>query len=111
MTVAANVLDHPDDITKLMENARRASDLMKALSHEARLMILCLLVEGEKPVSELERRLGLPQASVSQHLARLRGDTLVKARRDGRMIHYSIATPEVTKLMTTLHNIYCNPKC
>lgn len=111
MNVAEHVLERPDEIAQLMENARRASELMKALSHEARLTILCLLVEGEKPVSELERRLGLPQASVSQHLARLRGDALVKARRDGRMIHYSIATPEVTKIMTTLHDIYCSPRC
>ncbi len=110
MNAVVQTFAQPEEIARLMENARRASEMLKALSHEARLMILCLLVEGEKPVSEIERRLGLPQASVSQHLARLRGDELVKARRDGRMIYYSIAMPEVTKIMATLHHIYCHPK-
>lgn len=109
MTVVAQIHEKPDDIALLMDSARRASDLMKALSHEARLLILCLLSDGEKSVSELERRLAMPQASVSQHLARLRTDHLVKARREGRMIYYSIATPEVTQVIGTLYDIYCNP--
>lgn len=95
-----------DDIVALMDSARRACALMKALSHEGRLLILCTLSEGEKSVTELERRMMIPQASVSQHLARLRNDHLVKARRDGRMIYYSIATPEVTRIIETLCAIY-----
>ena len=110
MTAPAQTLDKAHDIALLMDRARHACDLLKALSHEARLLILCLLCEGEKPVSELERSLGLPQATVSQHLARLRGDALVKARRDGRMIYYRIATPEVTALIATLCKIYCPEK-
>ncbi|MEC9402149.1 MAG: metalloregulator ArsR/SmtB family transcription factor, partial [Pseudomonadota bacterium] len=60
------------DLDLLMEQARKASDLLKALSHEVRLVILCLLSEGEKSVSELEEILTMPQAAVSQQLARLR---------------------------------------
>src|SRR3546814_21021185 len=60
------------DIDVLMEQARKAGDLLKALSHESRLLILCILAEGEKSVSELEELLSMPQAAVSQQLARLR---------------------------------------
>ncbi|MEZ5832371.1 MAG: metalloregulator ArsR/SmtB family transcription factor [Dongiaceae bacterium] len=97
------------DIDKLMEQARKASDLLKALSHESRLLILCVLVEGEKSVSELEEIMSLPQAAVSQQLARLRFDRLVNARRDGRMIYYSIANEEVAQLVGLLYEFFCKP--
>lgn len=84
-----------------------ASDLLKALSHETRLLILCLLAEGEKSVSDLEQILDLPQAAVSQHLARLRYDRLVSTRRDGRMIFYSLAGEEVTRIVATLYDLFC----
>ena len=67
--------------------ARRASEFLKALTHEARLLILCMLVEEEKTVSELEERLDMSQSAVSQQLARLREDGLVAARREGRNIY------------------------
>ena len=97
------------DPAALMEQARKASDLMKALSHETRLVILCLLSEGEKSVSELEQILSMPQATVSQQLARLRFDRLVNARRDGRTIHYSIADEEVSTVIETLYELFCRP--
>ncbi|MCA3575458.1 MAG: winged helix-turn-helix transcriptional regulator [Aestuariivirga sp.] len=89
--------------------ARQASELMKALSHEARLLILCLLVDGEKSVSEIEEFMDMPQAAVSQHLARLRLDGLVDARRDGRNIYYSLSSDEVKAVIGTLHRLYCKP--
>jgi len=76
----------PAELELLLAQARKASDLLKALSHETRLLILCLLAEGEKSVSELEEIMHLPQAAVSQQLARLRFDRLVTTRRDGRSI-------------------------
>jgi DNA-binding transcriptional ArsR family regulator len=97
----------PLDIEALMAEARAASDLLKALSHEARLVILCLLTEGEKSVSDLEALLAMPQAAVSQHLARLRYDNLVATRRDGRMIYYSIADGAATEIMMTLKALFC----
>ena len=72
----------PEEFNVLLEQARKASELLKALSHEGRLLILCLLAEGEKSVSELEDAMKLPQAAVSQQLARLRFDRLVNTRRD-----------------------------
>lgn len=94
---------------KLIDQARKASEMLKALSHENRLLILCLLAEGEKSVSVLEDIMDMPQAAVSQQLARLRYDGLVKARRDGRSIHYSIASEEVSSVIETLHKLFCQP--
>lgn len=98
-----------DELDVLMRQAREASELLKALSHETRLLILCILSEGEKAVSELEETLKMPQAAVSQQLARLRIDGLVKARRDGRMIYYSIGDKEVSSVVETLYDLFCKP--
>ena len=93
----------------LFGQARKASELLKALSHEDRLLILCLLVEGEKSVSELEHTMGLAQAAVSQQLARLRFDRLVTTRRDGRVIYYSLASEKVAPVIGTLYDLFCAP--
>ena len=95
------------DASGMAGQARAAADLMKALAHEGRLMILCHLVEGEKSVSELEELIGARQAAVSQQLARLRLEGLVSSRRDGKAIHYSIGDPRVQRLIATLHGIFC----
>ena len=98
-----------EDFETLLAQARKTSELMKALSHESRLLILCLLKDGEKPVSELEEIMSMPQAAVSQQLARLRFDRLVHTRRDGRTIYYSIASGEVSSLIEMLHAFFCKP--
>ncbi|MBZ8132002.1 transcriptional regulator [Afifella sp. IM 167] len=97
------------DMHQLVAQARLASDLLKALSHETRLLLLCLLSDGEKSVSELEEMLTMPQAAVSQQLARLRFDRLVTTRRDGRMIYYSIADEEVSRIIGALYDLFCRP--
>ena len=97
----------PADFEALVAQARKASDLLKALSHESRLLILCLLAEGEKSVSELEEIMKLPQAAVSQQLARLRFDRLVNTRREGRVIYYSIASAEISAVVGTLYELFC----
>jgi DNA-binding transcriptional ArsR family regulator len=94
-------------IDALLANAREASEFLKAISHEARLVILCLLIDGEKSVSELEQVLSLRQPAVSQQLARLRADNLVETRRDGKNIYYSLARPEVIDLVGVLHRTFC----
>ncbi|MFD1696234.1 ArsR/SmtB family transcription factor [Roseibium aestuarii] len=95
------------DVDLLIQQARKASDLLKALSHETRLVILCLLSEGEKSVSELEEILAMSQAAVSQQLARLRLEGLVQARRDGRMIYYSLMNNEVSTVIAGLYDLFC----
>jgi len=92
---------------KLQENARRASNLLKAMSNEHRLMVLCLLSQGEKSVGELERLVGLSQSALSQHLARLRRDGLVQTRRQAQTIFYSLSGKEATAVLGTLYSLYC----
>ena len=94
----------------MIENAQEASEFLKALSHEARLVILCLLVEGEKSVAEIEQMLSLRQPAVSQQLARLRADNLVETRRDGKNIYYTLARPEVREIIEALHAAFCRPR-
>jgi len=86
-----------------------ASDLLKALSHETRLLIMCLLNEGEMSVTEIEQTIDLPQATVSQQLARLRIDGLVDTRRDGRLIFYRIANKEAEAVVESLYDMFCTP--
>ena len=106
-TTAAKLEERAANPAAMMAQARVASDLMKSLSNETRLMILCLLSSGEMTVSEMENRLHIQQAPLSQQLARLRNERLVKTRREGRMIHYSIADPNVSEVVKTLYRIYC----
>jgi DNA-binding transcriptional ArsR family regulator len=98
------------DIDMMVENAHEASEFLKALAHEARLVILCLLVDGEKSVTEIELLLRLRQPAVSQQLARLRADGLVETRRDGKNIYYSLARSEVRDVIETLHSAFCKAK-
>jgi DNA-binding transcriptional ArsR family regulator len=93
----------------MAEQAKRAADLLKALAHENRLMILCILSQGEKSVSELEQLLSLRQPTVSQQLARLRADGLVATRRDGKTIHYSLASEEARVVLDALYAVFCGP--
>tara|TARA_Y100000815_G_scaffold230728_1_gene220595 strand:- start:93 stop:440 length:348 start_codon:yes stop_codon:yes gene_type:complete len=110
MTVPKLTSDMPTkDFDLMVVQARKASDLLKALSHETRLLILCILSEGEKSVSELEDILSMPQAAVSQQLARLRMDALVETRRDGRMVYYSIVNRDVVSVVGTLYDLFCAP--
>ena len=98
------------DLETLLANAREASEFLKALSHEARLVILCMLTEGEKSVTEIEQILKLRQPAVSQQLARLRADGLVETRREGKNIYYSLARSDVREVIEALHKAFCKPK-
>jgi len=80
--------------------AAKVSDVLKAAAHEGRFLVLRLLADGEKSVSELEEIMTLPQSVVSQHLARLRHDGLVKARREGRIVYYSLANAESAAMIS-----------
>lgn len=95
------------DLEKLELSARRASTLLKAMSNPHRLMVLCQLVGNERSVGELERVVGLSQSALSQHLARLRHDGLVKTRRSAQSIYYSLAGDEASAVIATLYDLYC----
>jgi DNA-binding transcriptional ArsR family regulator len=89
--------------------ADQASELLKSLANRHRLLILCQLVDGERSVGDLAGFLKARDSTVSQHLALLRKDGLVQARRDGQTIYYSIASGPAQRILETLFAIYCAP--
>lgn len=97
-------------LERFQKSAAEATALLKALSNEHRLMILCQLGSGELQVSDLQTRIGLSQSALSQHLARLREERLVQTRRDGVSIFYRIADPAVLRVIGVLAEIYCPPE-
>src|SRR4051812_35422316 len=97
------------DIDEMLANAQMASEFLKALSHEVRLLILCFLIEGEKSVTEIEKMLKLRQPAVSQQLARLRAHGLVEARRNGKNIYHSLARTGVRDASGALADAFCRP--
>jgi ArsR family transcriptional regulator len=97
-----------DEVDRLIDNAMTASNFLKALSHEGRLVILCHLVSGEKSVTELEELLSARQAAVSQQLSRLRLEGLVVPRRDGKAIYYRLADDRPRKMLETVYELFCS---
>ena len=97
----------PEDLDKMMKNAQAASNFLKAISHEGRLMILCHLASGEKSVTELEDLLSARQAAVSQQLTRLRLEGLVTPRREGKAIYYSLTDDRPKQIMEVVYDLFC----
>jgi DNA-binding transcriptional ArsR family regulator len=89
--------------------AEEASELLKSLANRHRLLILCQLVDGERPVGELAVRLGVRDSTVSQHLALLRKDGLVRTRREGQTIYYALVDGPARRVLETLFTLYCPP--
>lgn len=87
--------------------AEVAAAFLKALAHPGRMMILCHLGGGERSVTELETLLGARQAAVSQQLARLRAEGLVRSRRDGKSICYSLGDAKVIRTIGLLNDMFC----
>ncbi|RED52506.1 ArsR/SmtB family transcription factor [Aestuariispira insulae] len=88
-------------------NVRQASLLLKAMSNEKRLMVLCYLSQGEMSVGALEKVIGVSQSALSQHLARLRRDGFVQTRREAQTIYYSLRGEETIAVIGALHDLYC----
>ena len=100
----------PQDIAALMASAERASGFLKALANEKRLMLLCLLANGDKAGSERKDALDMQQSAVSQQLARLRADSLVTFKRQGKTIRYTLASDAVRRTIGLLYELYCVPE-
>ena len=92
---------------RLRDNAQTASDFLKAISHEGRLMLLCSLANGEKSVTEIENMLASRQAAVSQQLSRLRLEGLVTARREGKQIYYSLTDDRARMIIERVYELFC----
>ncbi len=95
------------DITTMRGRARTVIPLLKAVSNENRLLILCYLGQGEMSVTELNDYFDLSQSALSQQLAKLREDGLVTTRRDSQTIYYSLASDEAARLIEFLHSEFC----
>ncbi|MFA8387759.1 MAG: ArsR/SmtB family transcription factor [Pelagibaca sp.] len=96
-----------EELDRIVDKATTASNFLKAISHEGRLMILCHLVTGEKSVTELEDLLAARQAAVSQQLSRLRLEGLVIPRRDGKTIYYRLADDRPRKMLECVYELFC----
>jgi DNA-binding transcriptional ArsR family regulator len=95
------------ELERMEANADKASQLLTAMANPKRLLILCNLLESELNVGQLSERVELGQSPLSQHLSKLRAWGLVKTRRDGQQVNYSLASDEVREVLTTLYRIYC----
>ncbi|MBS0268133.1 MAG: winged helix-turn-helix transcriptional regulator [Proteobacteria bacterium] len=95
------------ELKRLVQRARKASDFLKALAHESRLLILCLLAEKERSAGELEMLLSISQPTVSQQLARLRLDGLVEARREGKAVIYSLPDDTTRRFIGAIYDKFC----
>lgn len=98
---------HQLDLEDMRAAATRACGLLKVLGNPDRLLLLCQLTQGEFCVSELEAMLGIQQPTLSQQLGVLREEKLVSTRREGKQIHYALASKEATALLQVLYQLYC----
>jgi DNA-binding transcriptional ArsR family regulator len=98
-------------LTELAPKAAQAESFLKALANRHRLMVLCELHKGELSVSQLQEAVALSQSSLSQHLARLREDDLVRTRREAQTIFYSLANDNVSRIIGLLYDMFCAAEC
>jgi DNA-binding transcriptional ArsR family regulator len=96
-------------IALLHDRSREAAGLLKALANPDRLMLLCHLLGTERTVAELGEVTGIVQPTLSQQLGVLRNEGLVATRREGKFIHYRVASPAVRAILRTLYRLYCAP--
>lgn len=96
-----------EELDRIMDNATLASNFLKAIGHEGRLMILCHLANGEKSVTELEALLSTRQSAVSQQLSRLRLEGLVTPRREGKTIYYRLTDDRSRRIIDIVYDLFC----
>lgn len=96
------------DLGPFEAQARDAANILKAMSNECRLLVLCHLAEcGELSVGELVERIGLSQSALSQHLAKLREEGLVTTRKEAQTVFYRVSDPKACGILNVLHDLFC----
>ncbi|QIR13085.1 ArsR/SmtB family transcription factor [Shewanella aestuarii] len=95
------------DVSSMLCNAETAAKWLKAIANPYRLMILCLLLDKELSVTELNETVPLSQSALSQHLAVLRSEDLVNTRKSSQVVYYTLKNAEVTEVISILHRRYC----
>ncbi len=94
-------------LTSMQEQAEAAAELLRSIGSSHRLLILCLLAEADRSVTEICDATGMRQSLASQHLSRLRLDGLVRADRKGHFVHYSLANPVAREIVGVLYRHFC----
>ena len=89
------------------ESAKLASDFLKTLANQNRLVILCALVDGEKNVTQLEEILNVRQPTLSQQLARLRADKMVETRRESKQVYYKLSNYDAELILELIFELFC----
>ncbi|MEN3950317.1 metalloregulator ArsR/SmtB family transcription factor [Iodidimonas sp. SYSU 1G8] len=100
-------ISHAIPIDQMKASAGRASDFLRSIAHPQRLLVLCQLSQGERSVGELAELLDMRQSTLSQHLARLKAEGLLAARREGTMVFYSLERREVVPVIEALYAVFC----
>lgn len=91
----------------MARQAEQAAELLKAMAHPHRLRVLCLLVDGERSVGEINHDVDLSQSALSQHLAKLRDEGLVETRKEAQTVYYRLVPGPALDVIRTLHDAYC----
>ncbi len=97
------------DVDEMERHAGDAARLLKSLANPHRLLVLCMLGDGEMSVGGLNERIPLSQSALSQHLAKLRADGLVETRREAQTVFYRVAAGPAQAVLHALHHSYCGP--
>lgn len=95
-------------LEQMIERSSEAESFLKQLANSKRLMILCVLSEGEMSVGDLNKRVPLSQSALSQHLAKLRSVGFVDTRRESQTIYYRLSDPRVEKVIGNLYQVFCS---
>ena len=94
-------------MTEMQENAEKAADFLRFLANPNRLMILCMLMEGERCAGELEEQLNISQSALSQHLALMREGDIIESRKEAQKVFYSIKDGGASEILGVLYELYC----
>ncbi len=95
------------DVNKMHCHADEVANWLKTVAHPERLMVLCQLTRGEVALKELQQHSSLGQSALSQHLAILRREKIVRSRKHAQSVSYSLTGDEATKVMESLHDVFC----
>lgn len=97
------------DLKKMKAKASDVAALLRALGNERRLLILCTLIGAKEcTAGQLAEAVDLSPSAASQHLARMKEEGLVTSRREAQTIYYSIADPDLVRVIALLKEIYCD---
>ena len=94
-------------MSEILENSKKATDFIKLLSNQTRLIVLCSIIEKPLCVNDLVEITQISQSALSQHLARMSKEDIIEGARDGNQIFYWIKDPNINKIIHVLHDIFC----